>query len=87
MSVGAQVNELVPKVERALEAYKVCKERIEAVRSRLEETLGEQKKSKDQSSDYGLSDAKPRGAQTTNPISRVSREPINPKELDDEVPF
>lgn len=36
------IDELVPKVEEALNAYKQCKERIEIVRAKLEATLGEQ---------------------------------------------
>lgn len=36
------IDELVPKVEEALRAYKFCKERIDTVREKLEQTLGEQ---------------------------------------------
>lgn len=36
------IDTLVPKVEEALAAYKVCKERIETVKAKLEATLSEQ---------------------------------------------
>jgi exodeoxyribonuclease VII small subunit len=71
------IDQLVPKVERAMKAYSICKDRL----SKVEETLGQYFTNDESKGDAGSSQA------GGSPKRVVSAEPSSDGEEEDDIPF